>query len=87
MNKLALNVDDLRVESFETAPEMPSRGTVMANETTGNQIICECSYDVGTCDNTCPNTCYNTCGCGTGGSGDCTNFQTCATGNQIICEC
>lgn len=92
MKKLALNLDDLSVESFETDPEAPQRGTVMANVTTGNQIICECTYDIGSCDYTCPDTCANSCGGGCGGSGGCgsgfcTREQTCATGNQIICEC
>lgn len=83
-----LKLDDLAVDSFETAANKPSRGTVMAHVTTGNQIICECSYDVGSCDYTCPDTCANSCGggCG-GGTGLCTREQTCATGNQIICEC
>jgi hypothetical protein len=88
MKKLALNVDDLAVESFETGTEKAPRGTVMANVTTGNQIICECTYDIGSCDYTCPDTCANSCdgGCG-GGTGFCTNDETCATGHQIICEC
>lgn len=88
MRKLGLKLDDLAVESFETAPETPQRGTVMANQTTGNQVICECTYDVGTCDYTCADTCGNSCGggCG-GGTGFCTNENTCATGQQVICGC
>lgn len=88
MKKLALKLEDLSVDSFETAPERTQRGTVLGNQTTGNQIICECSYDIGTCDYTCPDTCANSCrgGCG-GPSGLCTKEETCATGNQIICEC
>lgn len=88
MKKLALNVDALAVESFETGDNLPLRGTVAANVTTGNQIICECTYDVGSCDYTCPDTCANSCGggCG-GGTGFCTNEETCATGRQIICGC
>ena len=89
MKKLALKLDDLSVESFETAPEATQRGTVLGNQTTGNQIICECSYDIGTCDYTCPDTCANSCGggCGGGGTALCTNDDTCATGRQIICGC
>ncbi len=88
MKKLALNIDSLAVESFEVAAADPDRGTVKAYVTTGNQIICECSYDVGTCDYTCANTCGQSCGggCGTTGGGG-TREVTCATGNQIICEC
>ncbi|HEX6041140.1 hypothetical protein [Longimicrobium sp.] len=88
MKKLALNIEELSVESFDTGNETPVRGTVAANVTTGNQIICECTYDVGSCDYTCADTCSNSCGggCG-GGTGFCTNDNTCATGRQIICEC
>jgi hypothetical protein len=84
MKKLALKLDDLAVESFEIAPESPSRGTVMAHASTGNQFICECSYEAGTCDYTCGNSCGGGCG---GGTGFCTREQTCATGNQFVCEC
>lgn len=88
MKKLVLNIDNLSVESFETASGARERGTVQGNVTTGNQIICECSYDVGSCDYTCPDTCANSCdgGCG-GGTGLCTSDETCATGHQIICGC
>ena len=88
MKKLALNVEALSVESFDTGADAPRRGTVDAYVTTGNQIICECTYDVGSCDYTCPDTCANSCGggCG-GGTALCTNEETCATGRQIICGC
>jgi hypothetical protein len=88
MKKLSLNVEALAVESFDTGDSPPVRGTVAANVTTGNQIICECTYEVGSCDYTCADTCANTCGggCG-GGTGLCTRDNTCATGQQIICEC
>lgn len=87
MKKLALKLEELAVESFETAPDAHSRGTVMAHVTTGDQVICECSYDVGSCDYTCADTCANSCNGGCGGNGFCTQEQTCATGDQIICEC
>jgi hypothetical protein len=85
MKKLELRIEDLRVDSFETDARERSRGTIRgfdSNSTTGNQIICECTYDVGTCDLTCG----QTCGCGTG-SGTDTADATCATGNQIQCGC
>lgn len=42
MRKLALQLDDLAVESFDVAPREGGGGTVRAHETTGNQIICDC---------------------------------------------
>jgi hypothetical protein len=86
MKKLALKLEDLAVESFETAPDSPSRGTVMAHGTSAYQFICECSNAVGSCDYTCGDTCGNSCGGGCG-TGFCTEQQTCATGNQFVCEC
>jgi hypothetical protein len=86
MSKLSLKIEELEVESFETSRDEPARGTVMAHETgTFPQIICGCTYDVGTCDYTCGAGCGGT-GTGTG-TGPSTRDYTCATGNQIICEC
>lgn len=80
MRKLKLNLEDLKVESFETTTESSdARGTVFGYSTTGNQIDCGCDTTPDTCD-------LNFCG-GGGGGGDSTNESTCATGSQIICEC
>ena len=90
MIKLNLKLEELTVESFETSEAEPVRGTVLGHETgTFPQIICGCSYDIGTCDNTCGascRSCAQTCGCTTG-TGPGTNDVTCATGLQIICGC
>ena len=48
MNKLSLKLDDLRIESFETAGESASRGTVLGHGPTVNGK---------TCGYSCPNTC------------------------------
>lgn len=80
-----LKLDQLTVESFETGIAPMEMGTVRAFATTGDQRICDCSFEVGTCDLTCDNTCG--CGGGGGGGGDDTNYETCATGSQRLCEC
>jgi hypothetical protein len=88
MRKLQLKLDALRVDTFETAAREKDQGTVRAFASTGHDIICQCTFDVGTCDNTCPDTCRAGCGGGTGtGTGLPTNPVTCATGHQIICGC
>lgn len=64
MNKLRLQLEDIAVESFSTQEAGARRGTVAANATTGNQIICDCPTNgfeqtcrtcscEGTCDGTC----------------------------------
>lgn len=48
MNKLSLDAESLRVESFPTAGEPTERGTVNANEATGGNNTCYCtSRDIG----------------------------------------
>ncbi|HYR08929.1 MAG TPA: hypothetical protein VEQ60_14205 [Longimicrobium sp.] len=55
MQKIALNLDTLAVESFEIAGAEEDRGTVMANQGTLNQ---QCYTRVGSCYRTacCPET-------------------------------
>ena len=55
MKKIALNLDVLAVESFETAGVELDRGTVMANQGTLNA---QCYSKVGSCLRTacCPET-------------------------------
>jgi hypothetical protein len=92
MKKLALNIEELAVESFETSRDLEIRGTVRgASESTEHQIICTCESDNGTCDASCNGGCgtdYNSCN-GTCGDtcGFCTRDATCATGYQIQCSC
>lgn len=59
MHKLRLQMDDLRVESFETTAAARAKGTVF-----GEQCTCytECTCPgCPTCDATCGETCGNTC--------------------------
>ena len=93
MNKLRLQLEDIAVESFATHEAVPRRGTVAANATTGNQIICDCptnGYEntcrtcscEGTCDASCDGTCNTCAGCGSascGGTCDDSCFGTCGS--------
>jgi hypothetical protein len=67
MTKLKLRLDDLSVETFQTAPAENARGTVLGNDdsdptdgTCGGYATCDAS-----CEGSCYNTCNNTCGGGT----------------------
>lgn len=53
MNKMALKLDDLRVESFVTSETEAARGTVVAHAGTNNS--CGCATAQGP-------SCYYTCG-------------------------
>jgi hypothetical protein len=55
MKKIALNLDALAVDSFETDGAAEDRGTVMANQGTLNE---QCYSKVGSCNRTacCPDT-------------------------------
>ena len=70
MKKLKLNMDELKVESFETSTiESQKNGTVkgFATQEVTRCFVCTEIGDtcdstcIGTCDPTCPNTCVNTC--------------------------
>ena len=61
MKKLTLNVEDLAIESFETAEEKREQGTVQGYATNGNQNTCDPL--VGTCFGyTCYESCETRCG-------------------------
>jgi hypothetical protein len=63
MNKLKLQMHDLRVESFDTSPVRKGKGTVFAGQCTcpTNCTCPGCPTCDGTCgENTC-NTCVQTC--------------------------
>ena len=49
MKKLALKLDDLHVETFETSAESAERGTVVGNQRTvlGNTCAPTCAYTCG----------------------------------------
>jgi hypothetical protein len=69
MKKLKLNLEDLKVESFETSINQKKRiGTIKGFAppfTETNCIQCEPTEQVEcptlSCGGTCPNTCLNTC--------------------------
>jgi hypothetical protein len=61
MRKLKLRMDDLRVDSFDTARAPGAAGTVRGHDGTaeggGSRTVCE----VATCETNCFNTCYDGC--------------------------
>lgn len=61
MKKLKLNLEDLKIESFQTdSISKKSKGTIKGFITnTDPRCNTECAGG-----NTCQNTCYNTCGWG-----------------------
>ncbi len=91
MNKLKLDFEDLKVESFETSPEPEedegtAYGLLGHSDTSCLQIDCQCPTGTNTCATTCTcSTCGGSCngGCGSGN----TFGSTCpASCTQIICE-
>jgi hypothetical protein len=59
MKKLMLELDELRVESFETSFEQPDRrGTVHGHYSQNGTCPYSCG---GSCDATCPDSCAFTC--------------------------
>lgn len=96
MKKLALNLEELHVESFATSPgERDDRGTIQGRVMgAGTENTCQAQI---TCDPTCWNTCPDTCG-GTcmdltcqftcGGATDCaTHGYTCGDTCDDTCYC
>lgn len=71
MNKLSLKLDDLTVESFDTAGPITGRGTVQGhghpksgfcseNGSPCDTYTCHCT-DFDTCEYSCGQSCPNTC--------------------------
>ncbi len=97
MKKLALNLEDLAVESFDTSGKAAARGTVIGHdETTGPYVVCSCAptpnhTEQVSCNGTCDNSaCYGTCDASCGGTCDytcdCTgDFRCTESGGQRIC--
>ena len=98
-HKLRLRMDDLRVETFETAPSPMERGTVRGNEPDtatrlGGGFGCECGTapenTCGTCAPTFAQTCPPAPGCGTAYE---TEYLTCGdptcywapNGQAVLC--
>ena len=77
MKKLKLNLDDLKVESFETVPEsLAAKGTVKGadDHTVPGYNTCNLTCQgLPTCDYgpTCLGTCPSACTCGSGCFGSC----------------
>ena len=95
MNKLSLNLAELRVESFDTTPaDRTPTGTVFGQDQCTCPTACTCP-GCPTCDHTCyepgnGNTCEHTCAveytCDTC-MGTCANYpKTTCTGNQVCYE-
>ncbi len=82
MRKLRLQLDDLRIDSFDTTPVEKAKGTVF-----GEQCTCytQCTCPgCPTCDGTCPNTCDDascvaTCHASCNGTCDASCWPTCMT--------
>lgn len=100
MKKLTLHLDELRVESFHTAPAGAARGTVRGNAPTwycSEQI--DCTYDYGcetqnatcggggSCEATCGASCNGTCGQSCYGSCDATCFSCEYSCYESGCAC
>ena len=72
MRKLTLNVEKLKVDSFETVDEDRARGTVRAHDTvetewcTGYPDCISKGHQCQTPNDTCYGSCGCTNGCGTG---------------------
>ncbi len=88
MKKLALDLEHLQVETFDTlAPAAPEAGTVLANGLTN-----ECATNRTACCFTDHQTCWAGCG---GGTGDpqqscdayCTDYTICNQDTCNTCYC
>lgn len=62
MRKLSLKLDDLRIESFDTAAAAEEKGTVVAEQCSCGAT---CMADYGTCAYSCRATCNGSCPPGT----------------------
>src|SRR5687768_6220638 len=72
--KLKLQLEDLRVDSFDTAPARREKGTVVGQQCTG-YTACTCPW-MDTCYGSCLATCLQTCHCGSGYP-DCSQVGNC----------
>ena len=73
MSKLALKIDDLKVDSFQTGGADGLKGTVRGHDTVETEWCTgypECGVSKKGCQ-TPHNTCYGTCGCSVGCSQNC----------------
>ena len=97
MAKLRLDLDELSVESFDTAARAEEKGTVFGEQCTcyTNCTCPGCPSCDETCADTCGASCLETCVTCDPTCRDYSCWDTCAgqytcesvTGNQIICMC
>lgn len=92
MKKLSLDLDTLSVETFETAPQEPARGTVQGHASwhyegcTANEPCKPVSGPTYTEDYTCDDySCWNTCQQSCGG-GTCHDSCNCPTMQATCAE-
>ena len=91
MKKLKLNLDEIKVESFETSSHSFTQGTILAQgaETEGAVDTCYeyCLTQAQTCDPSCGPSCNTACGQSCIGTCPATCGVTCATcENQNTCD-
>ncbi|MGD8778128.1 MAG: hypothetical protein PVH88_04125 [Ignavibacteria bacterium] len=87
MKKLKLNLEDLRVESFELNPGKEiNKGTIHGNE---QPTVVDDTCVEPSCDGTCyEDTCEDTCGVGpTCDYATCVNTAACGGGNTCDYSC
>jgi len=59
MKKLKLQLEDLRIDSFQTTPVGKRKGTIVGKEAS---IVVTCESNCPTCEGTCYETCPPSCG-------------------------
>lgn len=81
MNKLKLQLEDLRVDTFDTAPAEKARGTVLGEQ-------CSCDSGCDTCYDSCADTCgYNCVSKMTCDYMTCPGFATVYEGERFCIYC
>ncbi|HEX6747620.1 MAG TPA: hypothetical protein VF092_10055 [Longimicrobium sp.] len=87
MKKLSLDLADLRIESFQTAPAERTAGTVRGHI----PVWSEGAYDSNCCEDTQADTCADSCGCTVGYSCPysciCPSHHATACGLAGTCGC
>jgi hypothetical protein len=80
MNKLKLQLDDLRVDSFDTTAGRREKGTIFGEQCTcyTNCTCPGCPTCDASCNGTCDASCNGTCDASCGGGATCGDRHTCA---------
>jgi len=81
MRKLKLQLDDLRIDSFDTTPAQQAKGTVFGEQCTCyTQCTCPgCPTCDASCNGTCAASCNGTCGASCAGTCDLSCDGGCGT--------